>query len=94
MEDPDSRAVTNCDKSNAAVFHVGVEMSLNIDRYSTGAFIEDGVLGLVVKEAGHCDTLFFTPGKYVIPIVLGIPSALAGYEVTKLDFVKKGLEIL
>lgn len=49
MEDPDSRSVTNGDESNAAVFHVGVEMSLYIDRYSTGAFIENSVLGLVVK---------------------------------------------
>jgi len=89
VKDPDSRSVTDGDQGNALSLHVVVEVLLNIDRDGTGALIQDGVLGFVVEETSHGDTLFFTSGKYIVPVVLGVPSSLTLDELTKSDILQE-----
>jgi len=45
--------VAHGDESDALLFHVGVQVTLDIDADGTCALVEDGVLGLVEEQAAR-----------------------------------------
>lgn len=85
MESPDSRSVTDGDEGDSLGLHVVVQVLLNIDGDRTGALIQDSVLGFVVQETSHGDTLFFSSGKDIVPVVLGVPSSLTFDKLAESD---------
>lgn len=93
MERPDSRSVTNGNEGDSLGLHVVVQVLFNIDGNGTGALIQDGILGLVVQETSHSDTLFFSSRKHIVPVVLGVPSSLTFDEFTKSDIFQEYHEV-
>jgi len=93
VENPDSGSVTDGDQGNSLGLHVVVKVLLNINGDGTGALIQDGVLGLVIKQTSHGDTLFFTSGKHIVPIVLGVPSSLTFDKLTESDVFQEYHEV-
>lgn len=57
---PESITMAHSDQSHTLALHVGVEMSFNIDGNCTCAFIQNGVLWLVVNETSHGNSLLLS----------------------------------
>ena len=66
---PQGRSVTHSDQRNIALFHVGVEVSFNVNGDGTGAFVEDCIERSVVNETSHGHALFFSSRKHIVPVV-------------------------
>lgn len=94
VEGPDSGSVTDGDQGDALGLHVVVQVLLNVDGDGTSAFIQDSVLGLVVKKAGHGDTLFFTSGEHIVPVVLRVPSTFALDQLAESHVFKENHEVI
>ena len=57
---PEGFSVRDGDEGDSLILHVLVEVALYVDAHSAGTFVQDGVDGLVVNQASHCNTLLLT----------------------------------
>ena len=92
---PESFTMGDCDERDALLLHVGVEVALNVDRDGAGAFVKDGVEGLVVNEARHRNPLLLSTGEHVRPVIVRVETVfLTGNDVRKSHVVHDPLQIL
>lgn len=86
--------MTDRDHGDALRLHVRVEMSLDVDTDSAGAFVEDGVFGLVIDQSAHRHSLLFATAEDIVPVVLGVPAALTVDEVFESDLAEELSEVI
>ena len=83
---PESVSMTHSDQSDVLLFHVGVEMALDVDTDCAGALVKNCVLWLVIDQATHGHPLLFATAEHIIPIVLSVPAPFTLYKVAEADF--------
>ena len=66
----------------------------NFERHGTGALVEDGILGRVVKEARHGDALLVATRECISPLALHVPATLALDDVVHLDDFERADQVL
>lgn len=91
---PESVSMTDSDQSDALLFHVSIEVALNIHTDCTGALVKNGVLWLVIDQATHGHSLLFTTTEHVIPVVASVPASFTVNEVAETDLTQKGEQVI
>ena len=91
---PESVSVTHRDQGDVLLFHVGVEMALNVDDNCTGALVKNGIFWPVIDQATHGHSLLLTTAEHIIPIVLSVPAAFTLSEVAEADLAQQCVQIL
>ena len=91
---PESVSVADSDQGDALLFHVGVQVTLDIDADGTCALVEDGVLGLVVDQATHGHPLLLTATEHVVPVVFSVPATFTADEVLQADLAEECGELI
>ena len=92
---PEGFTMGDCDERDALLLHVGVEMTLNVDRDGAGAFVKDSVEGFVVDKTRHRNPLLLTSRKNVSPVVVRVETVFfTGNDVRKSHVVHDPLKVL
>lgn len=93
---PETAPVADGHEGDAEGLGVLVHDAFGIEGDAAGAFVEDGVPGTVVEEAGHGDALLETAGEDVAPLGFGIPGGfwVEVEEVLEVEEAEDGEEVL
>lgn len=76
---PECLSMTDSDKCDALALHVAVQVALYINTHGTSALIQYGILRTVIYKSSHGDSLLFTSGKHIVPVIVSIPATFAAY---------------
>ena len=89
---PEGFTMGDCDERDAILLHVGIEMTLDVDRDGAGAFVKDSVEGFVVDKTRHRDPLLLTSRKNVSPVVVRVETVFfTGNDMRKSHVVHDSL---
>lgn len=85
---PEGVSVADSNQSDTLVFHVGVEMALDVHTDGGGAFIEDGIAWFVIDKSTHGHSLLLSTTQNIVPVIAVLPSSFSVNEVCKSDLLE------